>query len=108
MELRIESLVHEHLHGDPAVGEDGSRHASRHGRRTHRLASLQEIEVHLAVPEQEEVVVARIAGVERGGGTVRRRSEEEGVAAVGAGTRRGHLDPQRAVTATKRMGRADG
>ena len=65
VELRVEPLVDEHLHGDPAVGEDGGRHAPGHGRRTHRLALLQEIEVHLAVREQEEVVVPRVAGVER-------------------------------------------
>ena len=44
---------------------------------THRLASLPGIEIHLAVGEQEQVVVAWIAGVERGGGTVRRRSRKK-------------------------------
>ena len=65
VELRVEPLVDEHLHGDPAVGEDGGRHAPRHGRRAHRLARLEAVEVHLAVREQEEVVVARVAHVER-------------------------------------------
>ena len=53
-------------------------------------------------------MVARVANVERGDVTVRRRAEKEGVACVGARTRRGHLDPPCAVAAPKSMRRAHG
>jgi hypothetical protein len=108
VELRVEALVDEHLHGDPAVREDGGRHASRHRRGADRLRVLQHLEVHLAVPEQEEVVVARVAGVERSRGAVGRRPEPERVAPVRPRPGRGHLDPPRRARRAKRVRHPDG
>ena len=55
--------------------------------------------IHLSVPEQEEVAVARVADVERRSRRFGRRAEKERVAAVGARPRSDHLDPERAAGA---------
>ena len=84
VELRVETLVDEHLDRDAAVREERGRHARRHGRRAEYLGVLQPVDVHLAVGEEKEVAVPRVAYVERLRRRVRRGSEEERVAAVGA------------------------
>ena len=94
VELSVEPLVDQHLDGDAAVGEDGRRHACRHGRSADGCTALEPVEIHLAFGEEEEVAVARVTDVERLGGQIGRRLQEEGVARVGTRPRRGHLDPQ--------------
>ena len=108
VQLRVEPLVDEHLDGDAAVGERCGRHARRDGRRPDRGAALQSVDVHLAVREQEEIAVARVADVERRCLGLRGRPEKERVAPIGARTRCDHLHPERAPVATPRMGNADG
>src|SRR5581483_914270 len=106
VQLRVEARVDEHLHGDAAVRERRRRHARGDGRRSDGRTALQPLEIHLALGEQEEVPVARVAHVERLGGRSGRRPEEERVAAVWARPRRPHLDP--AAAAAKGVRDADG
>ena len=108
VQLRVEPLVDEHLDRDAAVRENGGRHACGHGRRADSRAFPEHVEIHLPLAEQEEIAVARVAHVERLRRRVRRRTEEERVAPVGARARRGHLDPPRRAVGAERVRHADG
>ena len=95
LQLGIEALVDEHLHGDAAVGECRGCHARGDRRLVDGRALLQPVDVHVARAEQEQVAVTRVADIERQRVGVGGRPEEEGVRrpARPAGTRRQHLDP---------------
>src|SRR5581483_63860 len=78
------------------------------GRLADRAAALEDVEVHLALAEEEEVAVARVAHVEGLRLAVGRRPEEEGVAPVCARPRRRHLDPKCRRPGAKGVRHADG
>ena len=108
VQLRVEPLVDEHLDGDPAVGEGRGRHARRDGRRADRGSTLQAVEIHLALREQEEVAVTRVAHVERTAARPPEPRRERTCRFHRAWPRRDHLDPERTPVPAPRMGDADG
>jgi hypothetical protein len=107
VELRVEPLVDEHLHRDPAVREEGGRHARGDRRCADRRPHLQPVEIHLAVRQEEKVPGERIAHVELLRAALRRCAEEERIAPVGTRPRRGHLEPERAFVGAKCVPYAD-
>ena len=96
-EVRLEALVHEHLHGDAAVGEEGRRHAGGHGGLADGASLLQPVHVHLPLVEAEEMPAARVADVERARAVAERDlSREEGVGGLlvlVTRTGREHVEP---------------
>ncbi len=95
LQLRFESLVYQHLHGDAAVRERGGGHAGGDRRLVDRHPALQAVDVHVARAEEEEVAVPRVADVELHRRRVRRGVDEERVRRLRRPTRprRRHLDP---------------
>ena len=87
VELRIEPLIHQHLHGDAAVRQQRRRHAGRDGRRVHAGAPPQRVELDVAVVDPEQVPRSRVADIERPIRVAWRRTEKNVSAGSPASTR---------------------
>ena len=110
VEMGVETLVDEHLHGDAAVGEKCGRHAGGDRRLVDGCALLEVVDVHLPVVQPEEVAVPRVTHVERSRRRERRSAEEVGVVAFAGAPWlwRSHVDPgRRSLVGTPRAD-ADG
>ena len=97
VQLSVETLVDEHLHGDAAVEQCRGRHARRDRRRRRaRPLATARSSVHVGGREVEQVAVARVAQVERRNGSMSGGGPRKNVSggwSAPRGPRRRHLDP---------------